>query len=130
MKIVSLEIKKIGIGKFFPKEKKAELHVMFNDGSDKEILKTVDISDSVSAADTILLTLRKMQKRIHKDQDSEKSIIDNFVNIVIKDEENLIKEISQFVQKIEAKLEEINSKKEAEGYLDSIRELKNLSLRL
>ncbi len=45
MKIVSLDIKKIGIGKFFPKEDKVELDINFNDGVDKEILKVVDMSD-------------------------------------------------------------------------------------
>ena len=125
MKIVSLEIKKIGIGKFFPKENKAELHIFFNDGADKEILKTVDVSDSEKSAENILADLRKMEKKIHKN-DKEGSIIDNFVNIVVKDEDNLLKEISNFIQNISIKLNDINNKKEVEGYLDTIRELKNM----
>ena len=50
MKIISLEIKKIEIGKFFPKENKVELSIFFNDGADKEILKVVDMSDPEIAA--------------------------------------------------------------------------------
>ena len=127
MKIVGLEIKKIGIGKFFPKDGKAELCIMFNDGDDKELLKTVDVSDSAGAAENILIDLRKMEKEIHKIYE-EGSIMDNFVNVVIKDEDELIKEISGFIQRVGIKIEEINNKKEAEGYINIIRELKNMKL--
>ncbi|MDP6265646.1 MAG: hypothetical protein QF584_02650, partial [Candidatus Woesearchaeota archaeon] len=100
MKIVSLDIKKIGIGKFFPKEDKVELDINFNDGVDKEILKVVDITDAESAAESILDDLRKLEKNIHKNNENKELIVDNFVNIVVKDEDNAIKEISQFIEKI------------------------------
>jgi len=130
MKIVSLDIKKIGIGKFFPKEDKVELDINFNDGVDKEILKVVDITDAESAAESILEDLRKLEKNIHKNNENKELIVDNFVNIVVKDEDNAIKEISQFIEKIKNKIDEIKSKNIAEGYLDIIRELKNLKLDL
>ncbi len=130
MKIVSLDIKKIGIGKFFPKEDKVELDINFNDGVDKEILKVVDITDAESAAESILEDLRKLEKNIHKNNENKELIVDNFVNIVVKDEDNTIKEISQFIEKIKNKIGEIKSKNIAEGYLDIIRELKNLKLDL
>lgn len=126
MKIVSLEIKKIGVGKFFPKEDKVELDIFFNDGSDKEIFKMVDISDAEGAAEDILTDLRKLEKNIHKINSHEGLIVDNYVNIVIENEDTLIKEVSGFIQKIKNKIEEIRQKNVAEGYLDMIRELKNL----
>jgi len=95
MKIVSLEVKKIGVGKFFPKKNEAELQIMFNDGTDKEILKTIDITDPEGSAESILTNLRKMTKEIHKDN-KEGTIIDNFVNIVVKNEDELQIEISTF----------------------------------
>ena len=128
MKIISLEIKKIEIGKFFPKEDKLELDIFFNDGADKEILKVVDMSDAESAAENILADLRKMEKNIHKNNEHKESIIENFLNIVVKDEDNVIKEISEFIQKAKNKIDEIKQKNVAEGYLDMIRELKNLKL--
>jgi hypothetical protein len=130
MKIISLEIKKIEIGKFFPKEDKVELDVFFNDGADKEIFKIVDISDSESAAESILADLRKMEKNIHKPGGDKELIVDNFLNIVIKNEDSTIKEISGFVQKTKNKIDEIKQKNVAEGYLDVVRELKNLKLDL
>jgi len=126
MKIVSLEIKKISIGKFFPKEKEVELQITFNDGMDKEIPKKVDVMDPEGSAEMILSDLRKMEKKIHKNDDDEKSVIDNFVNIVIEDEDELIRNIAKFIQKISTSLEDINKKKDAEGYLEMIRNIKTI----
>ena len=128
MKIISLEIKKIEIGKFFPKEDKVELDIFFDDGSDKEIFKIVDTSDAVSAAEDILMDLRKLEKNIHKNNENKELIVENYVNIIIKDEDNLVKEISVFIQKVKNKIDEIKQKDVAEGYLDIIRELKNLKV--
>ena len=130
MKIISLEIKKIEIGKFFPKEDKLELDIFFNDGADKEIFKVVDMSDSENAAESILADLRKIEKDIHKNSENRENIVENFMNIVVKDEDNVIKEISEFVQKAKNKIDEIKKKTVAEGYLDMIRELKNLKLEI
>ena len=128
MKIISLEIKKIEVGKFFPKEDKVELDIFFDDGSDKEIFKIVDASDAVSAAEDILMDLRKLEKNIHKNNENKELIVENYVNIIIKDEDNLVKEISGFIQKVKNKIDEIKQKDVAEGYLDIIRELKNLKI--
>lgn len=54
MKIVSLELKKVSIGKFFPKENNVELHIKFNDGQDKEIMKNADINDAEGSAENII----------------------------------------------------------------------------
>lgn len=126
MKIVSLEIKNIGVGKFFPKENRVELDISFSDGNDKEIFKMVDVSDTERVAEDILADLRKLEKNIHKNNSHEELIVDNYVNIVIENEDTLIKEISGFIQRIKNKIEEIKQKNVAEGYLDMIRELKNL----
>ena len=126
MKIVGVELKKIGIGNFFPKEGKVELDIIFNDSSDKEIFKVFDTSQPEDVAESILNDLKKLEKKIHESE-SQEYILDN-PNIVIKEEDMLVKEISQFVQKIGKKLEEISNLKVAEGYLDRIRELKGLKI--
>ena len=128
MKIISLEIKKVGVGKFFPRESKVELDIFFNDGSDKEIFKIVDVSDAEGSAENILADLRKMEKNIHKNSEADNPIVDNFINIVVKNHDETIKEIARFIQKIEIKMEEIKSKNVAEGHLDRIRELKSLKV--
>ena len=128
MKIISLEIKKIGVGKFFPKRDKVELQIFFNDGSDKEIFKIVDATNAVSAAEDILIDLRKMEKNIHKNNENKENIVDNYINIVIKDEDQLVDEIAGFILNVKKKIDEIKQKNVAEGYLDIIRDLKNLEI--
>ena len=127
MKIIGLEIKKITIGKFFPKEDKVELNIIFNDGTEKEIFKIIDASDPKNAAEVILMDLRKLEKNIHKTTGQE-SVVDNFVNIVVKEEDRLVNEIPQFIQKVKKHMDKIKSKNVAEGYLDVVRELKSLKI--
>ncbi len=126
MKIVSLELKKIEIGKFFPKQDQLELSISFNDGDDKKILKLVDMDNPENSAESILVDLRKIEKKLNKENKEQGSIIDNYVNIVIKDEERLVRKISELIQKAKNKVDGIKSKSEAEGYLDLIRDLKSL----
>lgn len=130
MKIIGLEIKKIRIGKFFPREDRLELDIFFNDGNDKEIFKIVSTSDPERAAENILAGLRKLEDSIHKNNRDNVLIADNFVNIVVKNEDRLVKEISGFIQKAGSKMDEVKGKNVAEGYLDIIRELKSLEIDL
>jgi hypothetical protein len=50
------------------------------------------------------------------------------MNIVIKEEDEVISKTSKFIHNIGIKIEEIKGKKDAEGYLDMIRELKSLKI--
>src|SRR3989338_11181878 len=98
MKIVYLEIKRITLGKFFPNEDKLELEISFNDGTDKDVLKVVDMADAKKAAETVLSGLILMEKQINTDETSKKiinkKVVDrNMVNIVVKDKESVIKQI-------------------------------------
>ena len=127
MKIVGLELKKITIGKFFPREDKVELDILFNDGADKEIFNVVNASDPQNSAENILIDLRKLENTIHKNYGGE-FIVNNVVNIVIKEEDRLVKEISQFIQQIRNKMNDIKNKNVAEGHLDRVRELKKLKI--
>ena len=66
-----------------------------------------------------------MVKSAHKEQNSG-DVMDNYVNVVMKEEENLELNITKFFERINIKLEEIINKKDADGYLDMIRGLKSL----
>jgi hypothetical protein len=127
MKIISFELKKISVGRIFPKENKVELIVEFNDGMDRKILKPIGINDS-EPGEGILSDIRKLERKLNKDEGNGGTIIDNFINIVVKDEDILAAEILNFVNKLGSKLNEINQKKDAEGYLDMIRGVKALKL--
>ncbi|MCH7681346.1 hypothetical protein IID10_18615, partial [candidate division KSB1 bacterium] len=90
--------------------------------------KIVDAANAVRAAEGILIDLRKMEKNIHKNNENRENIVDNYVNIVIKDEDQLVDEIAGFILDVKKKIDEIKQKDVAEGYLDIIRDLKNLEI--
>jgi len=127
MKIISLQINKIGIGRFYPKENDIELQVKFNDGQSREISKKVDASSPESSAEGLVSDIRKTVKKLNKPKETE-SIIDNYINIVLENEDDIIQQTSKFIQQASLKMQAIDTKKEATGYLDSIRELKSLDL--
>ena len=130
MKIISLEIKKITLGRFFPKENKLEFNIFFNDGSDKEILRVLGTSDPDAAAEEIVADLRRMEKNIHKVDEEKEFLPGEMVNIVMKDEDKALKAISQFIQQANFKVDRVKHKNDAVGYLDLIRDLKSLRLEL
>ncbi len=129
MKIVNLELKRISVTKFSPRENEVELFINFNDGSDKEILKSVSIGDNERAAEGIVNDLRRMQKNIHSDFDGE-SIVEGMVNIVVLNEGILKNKISNFLDNVSRDLEKIKNANQAEGYLDLIRKIKGKTLEL
>ena len=124
-------VKKVEIGKFFPRKNEVELHIFFNDGQDKEIFKVVNVNDEEHIGEEILADLRKIIQNIHKkDIGEEESIIDNFLNIVVKEEDKFAEETAKFIEKVKIKMEEIMNKKDANGYMNLIREFKNMKLEL
>jgi len=127
MKIVNVDLKKVEIGKFFPKENSVELKIKFTDGTDKDVIRNVLIDDPEEAAEEIVVSLRKLEKSLNRSEE-EGLIIDNLMNIVIKDEDVLIGKISSFLCRIRVEMEKINGKKDEKGYLDMIRNLKSLKL--
>jgi|TARA_B100002003_G_C13766828_1_gene380668 hypothetical protein len=127
MKIVNLELKKISVNKFSPKSNEVEMTIGFNDGSDKEIFKNINLDDSQQAAESIVNDLRKLEKKVHSDFDGEK-VIEDMVNIVLQEEDKIIRGISDFLSKISNSLEKIKNKNVASGYLDLIREVQGKSL--
>lgn len=129
MKIINLELKKISISKFNSRNKEVELVINFNDGFDKEIFKTVDVTDSQEAADSIVNDLKKLEKSVHSDFDGE-YIVDNIVNIVVQEEGKLIENIAAYLTNVSESLEKIKNLNVATGYLDLIRNVKGKTLEL
>ena len=123
MKIISLELKKITIGRFLIQEDKIEFNISFNDGSEKEVVKLLDASDPQKAAEGIVADITKMIRAINKEE-GKKEII----NIVMKDDDKVVDAISNFIKQAKVHVDKIKSKHDAVGYLDMIRDLKSLQL--
>ncbi len=130
MKIISLEIKRITLGRFFPREDRIEFIISFNDGDDREILKVLDASEPEKAAEEIAADLKKIEKTIHGEGEKLefRKELKNMVNIVMKDEDKVLDDIAQFIKQAKLQVDKLKNKHDAEGYLDMVRDLKDLKL--
>ena len=120
MKVIKLIINKIKIEKYSPKDKAIDLAIFFNDGADKEILKTVEINDPDTLAEFIISEIRKTVKQAKGD----------VVPVTSEDEEKLAEKMSVFFSKVAEKIENIKKAKVAEGYIQLIREINSMQLSL
>src|SRR3989338_7942348 len=130
MKIISLEIKKITLGRFFPQEDKIEFNIYFNDGDDREILKVLDASEPEKAAQEIVADLKKIEKTIHGEGEKLefRKEMKNMINIVLKGEDDTLDAIAQFIKQAKFQVDKLKNKHDAAGYLDMVRDLKDLKL--
>ncbi|MBS3097606.1 hypothetical protein J4209_02300, partial [Candidatus Woesearchaeota archaeon] len=120
MNIIKFNISKIKIDNFSPKDKALDLTIHFNDGANKEISKIVEINDPYTLSEFIVSDIRGIIKQAKG----------NVVPITITDEEELIHKISIFFSKVADKIDNIKRTKVAEGYLQLIREVNNMQLKL
>ncbi len=125
MKIVSLEIKKIELKKFIASKQQLELGIIYDDGNLTKLIKNVDSSDPEKSAQSLISDIKARVHAIHKEKMD--SVLGQ-VNLVVKREVRLKHEIALFLSKANKYLQQINNKKDAAGYLDIVRELKNLKI--
>ena len=86
MKIINVKIKKISVNSFSARDYSVELAIDFNDGIDKQIMRHTLIDYPEMVAEHIFNELKKMEKNINIKFDGQ-SILDNYVNVVMQNEE-------------------------------------------
>jgi negative regulator of replication initiation len=118
-KIVSIEFKKIKVNKFLPKEKKVEFSIFFNDGDDKEIIRSIDLNNIGGVAEDIIKDLVKMEKNINREFDGAE-LVEDSVSVVVKNEDGLLPKINDFLKKVSEGIEKVRACQTAEGYLDLV----------
>jgi len=127
IKIISVEFKKIKVNKFLPKEKTVEFSIFFDDGNDKEIIKSVNLNNIKGIAENIVNDIINMEKNINKEFNGE-MLLENSVNVVVKNEENLVPKINEFLKTVSGGIEHVRASQTAEGYLDLVSKVNRMSL--
>jgi methionyl-tRNA synthetase len=127
IKIVSVEFKKIKINKFLPKEKAVEFTIFFNDGNDKEIIKSVNLYNIDGVAENIINDIVNMEKNINKEFNGE-TLLENSVNVVVKNQEGLLPKINDFLKKVSEGIEKVRASQTANGYLDLVGKVNRMFL--
>jgi methionyl-tRNA synthetase len=126
-KIVGVEFKKIKVNKFLPKEKIVDFSIFFNDGTDKEIIKSVNLNNIEGVAENIIDDIVNMEKNINKEFDGEK-LLENSVNVVIKNKEGLLPKINDFLKKVSEGIDKVRERKIVDGYLDLVNKVNRMVL--
>ena len=129
MKIVNAAIKKISINKFSPKEKMVDIDILFSDGNEKEISKTMSMDNPAEDAQNLIDEVANVIRNAHKEFNGE-NILDSVVNVKIVNEKDALKNITHFFNKISLKIENMKDIREPSRYLHTINEIKSIKLDL
>ena len=129
MKIINVKLKKISVNSFSARDYSVELAIDFNDGVDKQIMRHTVIDYPEMVANHIFNDLKKMEKNINIKFDGE-TILDNYVNIIMQNQEEDKKKITKFLSKVQEKISKIKSKRVVEGYINLIKEINLMKIEL
>ena len=127
IKIISLELKKLKVNKFFSKEKTADFSVFFNDNLDKEIIVSVDLKNLEGVAEKIVNNIINMEKNLHKEFDGV-ALLNDSVKVIVKDLDSIIPRVKAFLNKIAEYVDKVRALKTADGYLDLVGKINRMEL--
>jgi hypothetical protein len=112
---------------FSPSRKEVTLAILFNDGKEKEITKTIslDIGKGSDAAHEVIKAIRNVETRLNAEFDG-KAVLDNYISIIIKDEEKANEKLTFFLSKVLEKIRTIKNQQVADGYMNLISQVNSM----
>ena len=130
MRIVPIQLQKIEINSFLASQNQIECAVHLHDGSSSQILlKKLQIHDVEQSTEQLLSYVKDTIHKVHEEQIQE-SVADTSVTIALSGEDFTRKELPTTLQKAKQLLDQVSSKKDADGYLDLVRNIKNLKVEI
>jgi len=127
MKNINVEIKSIKVSSFSANKGEVIVAVSFNDGKDKEINKTFKVGDGQDAAVQVMRDIRKVETSLNSNFDG-RELFENHANIMIKNEENIMKSAAVFLAKVFEKVKALGNKKVADGYMQLVNEVNTMKV--
>jgi hypothetical protein len=124
MKLVGVDLKKVKVDSFSVVNSSVVLELFFNDGFDKEIFRTAQVADAKKLAEDIIREIVRMEKNINVKFDGER--VSGESRVVVRDEGEKVKGLAKFLEEINAKMQRVKTKRISDGYLDLLREIKNM----
>jgi len=129
MKIINVELKSIKVASFSPAKQDVSFVVSFYDGKEKEITKTIGLEKGSDAALGIIRDIRRVENSLNAEFDG-KALLDNYINIVIKDEDKVTERLAAFISKVFEKVKLIKSQTVADGYMSLISRVNGMRMEL
>lgn len=129
MIITHVKFLKAEVEKFSLKDP-VQIKIHFSDGNNKMITLKVPLANIEDEAHKAVLAVRAYMKEINQDTTGypADNFLDNFVNVVIEDEDKVEEKMKGFFRKIHEKKHQLGGSRMHSGYLDMVNQGRNLNI--
>jgi len=110
----------------FSLKEAVQIKILFNESSNKQLKFKVPLQKLEEEAHNIVRAVRKYVKETNQTDQFGDGFLDNFVNVVITNEEGVEERLKAFLRKIAEKKGHIAGSRMHSGYMDVINQVKNL----
>jgi len=125
MKIINVSLKEIAVGSFTAHDESVLLNLVYHDPNQNILKKTIIVGKNDSIISELLKDIKKQEQLKHFEFDGER-FMDTYVHVIIENEGTAKKELSDFLNSVSSKIQEIKNKKESDDYLTLIGSLLRL----
>ena len=121
MKEINIDVSSIKVSSFSPARQDVSFVILFNDGKEKEITKTMQVKPVGEAVLEIIKAIRGVENTIGAEFDGKSvSVLDNHTNIKISNEDKVTDKLTAFVSKVFDNINRIKNQTVADGYMQLI----------
>lgn len=125
MIIIHVEIKELSVRTFSIQENTVDINIHFFDGTDKDMRYKCNLSKITGIGEAVIKHIRKTEKEQRSQYDADAKRLDNYVNVIIEDEDKVALKIESFLSHLKEDLRDIRNRREAAGYLNIVSRLRN-----
>lgn len=104
-----------------------QIKVYFNDGKNKMLSFKVPLQNTAVEAHNIITAIRKYVREVNQ-SDMGDHFLDNFVTVVMDDEELIEERMKNFLQKIFDRRHQMSGSRMHSGYLDMLNMAKSIKI--
>jgi hypothetical protein len=126
MNSVRVRLNAIKVSGFSPRRQEVQISIRFNDGKDKEIFRDICVEKSDDAAAGIINDIRQMEKRARAEFNGIS--FDNYMSIVIENEDSVIEKLKIFLSKVFEKSKIIKDYKSSDGYISLLNDINRMQM--
>jgi len=126
MIIITVRLLRAELIDFSIKEETSEINIWFTDGKDEHKLAICrKIANSEELAEQMITEIRKIVKNSHT---PESNGYDEILAIKFENEDDAVKKLQKFFERVKDKIREVRLIKSSQGYLDTLTRAKKLEL--
>ena len=125
MIVVTVKPLKAELIDFSVKEETAEMNLWFSDGADEHKLAiSRRIENSEELAEQMIGEMRRLAKKQHTPDND----YDEILTVRFENEEDAVKKLQRFFERVKEKIREVKIMRSAKGYLDTLTRAKKFEV--